>query len=250
MKHTQTIVLFFGLVAAVLGIYYAERSPFTHIAAAAVLVATVVGIVQAFQAADEAAFVQQTLSHLARSTPPSSWWKEQVDRFIQTTASSQGYLLATVVFDNSNPRKPDTNTIFLFTSRASQTDRPSGLLVVTPADYAELSLFAKNELMREVQRLIFGRWGRTSARDAADRVCGAAVALYTVPRVNEGFKVVMMPHSDSAPLRIEVGPVQLSFDPATVAELLDGPPILRDLRIAEAIETADPLLSKYLKVSH
>lgn len=69
-------------------------------------------------------------------------------------------------------------------------------------------------------------------------------------RVNEGFKVVMMPHSDSTPLGIEVGPVQLSFGPATVAQLLDEPPILRDLIIAEALEAVDPLLSKYLQVSH
>jgi hypothetical protein len=172
MKHTQTIVLFFGLVAAVLGIYFAERSPFTHIAVAAVLVATIVGIVQAYQAANEAAFVQQTLSHLARSTPPSSWWKEQVDRSIQTIARSQGYLLTTVVFDNANPRKPDTNSIFVFTSRESQTDRPSGLLVVTPMDYAELSLFSKKELKKEVNLSLW-----TVGENVTPRCCGSCMQV-------------------------------------------------------------------------
>lgn len=250
MKHTQTIVLFSGLVAAVLGIYYAERPPFTHIAVAAVLVATVVGIVQAYQAANEAAFVQQTLSHLARSTPPSGWWKDKVNKLIQTIGSSEGYLLTKIVFDSSDPDEPDAHSIFIFTSRTTQTERPNGLLVVTPSDYSELSLFAKNEFEKEVRRLVLGSWGGNSERDAAERICETAVALYTVPRVNEGFKVGMSPHSDSTPLRVEVGAVQLLFNPETVTELLGEPPIRRDLRIAEALEAADPLLSKYLKVSH
>ena len=59
MNYLQPLTLAFALVAAVLGIYFAETPPFTHIAATAVIVATGIGIVQAVRAEREAAFIRE-----------------------------------------------------------------------------------------------------------------------------------------------------------------------------------------------
>ncbi len=246
MKQPQVLVLALGTMAAVLGIYFAQKAPYTHIAAAAVVLAAVVGIVQASQEAAKAAFVKETLSRLARSVPPSEWWKDKVRDSIQKIAKIRGYSLHLLVFDASDPRNPEANSVFVFRSSSSPGKRPNGLLVVTPVDYAELSLLAKDELEEGVRELVHGRWGTASDADAASRICDTAAALYGVPRPGKGFKVEVRVHHAETPLTVGVGDVHLSFDLTAVGRLLDEPPIRRDLQVAEAIEKLDPGLSKYL----
>jgi hypothetical protein len=247
MKYIQTTVLFFTLVAAVLGIYFAEKPPFTHIAAIAVLVATAFGIVQIFRAANEAAFLEQTVSYLARAVPIHYWWKKEIRRRIQNTCSLRGYSLCALLCDRGDPRDAQANSILKFKS-SSSTDR-TGLLVLTPADYGRLAMFDKNEMPREIERLVFGQWGSGSNEDDAERIAETAEAIYSLPRINEGVKSRQMVHTASTPLVIELGAVRLSFDPATVGELLREPPIRRDLRIAEALEKVDSKVSRFLTVS-
>jgi hypothetical protein len=247
MKHTQSIVLVFAFVAAVLGIYYAQAAPFTHIAAAAVLVATIVGIFQALRAADEAAFVKQTLSHLARSVPPSDWWKDKIKTMIQQISVEKGYILGKILFDSSNPKDPEANCIFLFRSEVSHTQYPNGILVLTPADYAQLSTIGEKDLAKAVQCLVFGEWGTNSNSDATHRISETAIALYSLSRIHEGFGVRISSPADSmASLIVELGSTELSFDSITLNEILKLPPILRDLKIAEVVSEADPKLSPYL----
>ena|ERR1700677_4923707 len=138
MKYTQTVVLVLGVIAAILGIYAAEKAPYTDIAAVAVIIAAVVGVAQAFQAAKEADFVKQILSHLARSTPASPWWRTRVRELVQSHASASGYRLDHIVYDARDPDEPDANAIFVFASQAAPGDRAGGVLVLTPAEYAEL----------------------------------------------------------------------------------------------------------------
>jgi len=58
----------------------------------------------------------------------------------------------------------------------------------------------------------------------------------------------MRPHTASAPLAIELGDVEISFDPEYAQELTRIPAIKRDLLIAEALEKVEPDLGRYLKV--
>ena len=249
MKYIQTSVLFFTLVAAVLGIYFAERPPFTHIAAIAVLVATAFGIVQIFRAAGEAEFVQQTVSYLARAVPVHYWWKKEVRKLTQKISSSRGYCLKRIVYSHHGEQDPQASSVLVFASLASDTDRPSGLLVLTPADYGQLAIFGKNKIKSEIERLVSGQWGTGSEEDVANRILDTAEALYNLPRVNEKLEPDMLLHTASTPLVIDFGRVQLSFDPATIEELLSEPPIRRDLRIAEAVEKVDPSVSRFLTLS-
>ena len=247
MKYIQTTVLVFTLVAAVLGIYFAQRPPFTHIAATFVVAATAFGIVQIFRAANEAAFLEQTVSYLARAVPIHYWWKKEIRRRIQTACSLRGYSLSALLCDRNDYRDPQANSILEFKSPAS-SDRPSGLLVLTPADYGRLAVFGKNAIPREIERLVSGRWGTGSDEDDAERIAETAEAIYSLPRINEGMKARHTVHTASTPLIIELGSVRLSFDPATVADLLREPPIRRDLKIAEAVEAVDPSVSRFLTI--
>jgi hypothetical protein len=246
MNYLQPITLAFGLVASVIGIYFTDTPPFTHIAAAAVVVVTCFGIVQAFQGEREAAFVRETLAHLVRSVPPSHWWKDKVNSFVQQVARSQGYHLEKIVYDRSDFRDPDANSIFLFKSPTSEGEVRNGLLVLTPADYSELSLLRKDELETGVKSLLFAKRTEDSSEAFAKRLSEVSAALYAVPRVGQGFRVAMQPHDASKPLVLEVGQVRLSFDSAAAHALLKQPPVLRHLSIAREIEKADANLSRYL----
>ena len=176
----QTIVLVFEALAAVLGIYFTDTPPYTHVAAACVIAATIVGVVQGVQAAAEARFTQQILSNLARSVPASVWWKDKVD--------------------TSDPRDPEAHAIFLFESPKSGATRPGGVLILSPADYAELSLTSKRDLEGDIARLAFGEWATGEPAAVASRVSESAVALYSVPRIGQGFRVASQPFGDKAPI--------------------------------------------------
>ena len=242
----QTIVLVFGLVAAILGIYVAETPPYTHVAALCVAVATIFGIVQGLQADAEARFVQQVLSYLARSVPASSWWKEHVDDLIQKTGASRGFRLYKAYYDSSDPRDPEAHKIFLFKADQTGATSPGGVLVVTPGDYSQLSLVSKRDLPQEIAELMFGQWADGTAAAAAQRVVEAAVALYSLPRVGKGFRVASQPHGEGKPLVVETGTVRISFDGQPLMDFLRLPPLKRDLAVAKEIEKADPDLTKFL----
>tara|TARA_R110002111_G_scaffold164386_3_gene230551 strand:- start:5697 stop:6446 length:750 start_codon:yes stop_codon:yes gene_type:complete len=248
MKHSQQIILVFGLVAAILGIYYADTSPFTHIAAAAVGIATIVGLYQAFQDARDAAFVQQTLSHLVRSIPPGYWWKEKVADLINQTGRSKGYTLNKLYNDKSDPRDADAQSVFIFSPQSSESSEPSGLLVLTLADYRELSLLGRQELGASIAQLMFSP-GVRAGESIEQRITDTLVILYQLPRINQGFKVSMQPHDLSKPLSVEVGHARLSFEPSTVQLLLTKPPIERDLFLAGELMKFDVELSKYVSIT-
>jgi hypothetical protein len=204
MKYIQTTVLFFTLVAAVIGIYFAERQPFTHIAAIAVLVATAFGIVQIFRAANEAAFVEHTVSYLARAAPVHYLWKKEVRELIQKISSSHGYRLKRVWYDRQDERDPQASSILVFESLASKPNRPSGL-VLMPADYGQLALLGKKKMNQEIERLVSAQWSASLDEDVAYRILETAEVLYTLPRLREGFKSAMQPHTGSTPLTIDWG---------------------------------------------
>jgi hypothetical protein len=242
----QTIVLVFGAVAAVLGIYFTDTPPYTHVAAVCVLAAAIVGIVQGVQAANEARFTQQILSNLARSVPPSGWWKDKVDDLVRRTCASRGYRFYKKVFDTSDLRDPEAHAIFLFESTTPGAARPGGILILTPADYAELSLVSMGELDSEIAQLAFGQWATGSPAAITDRVSESAVALYSLPRINQGFPVVSHPFSETAAMVIETGQARITFGGNDLTRLLTMPPIERDLTIAKALESVDPGLTKHL----
>jgi hypothetical protein len=242
----QTIVLVFGAAAAVLGIYFTDTPPYTHVAAACVIAATLVGVVQGVQAAEEAKFTQQILSNLARSVPASAWWKDKVDTLVQRICRARGYLLYKKVFDASDPRDPEAHAIFLFESPKSGSTRPGGVLILSPSDYAELSLTSKRDLDSEIANLVFGEWARMEPATIAHRVTESAVALYSVPRIGKGFRVASQPFSDAAPLVIETGHARMSFHGDELKQFLNMPPIERDLEIARKLAGIDAELTKYL----
>lgn len=246
MNYLQPMTLFFGLVAAVLGIYFVDTPPFTHIAAIAVVVATGFGVVQALQGEREAAFVRGTLAQLARSVPPSPWWKDKANSIVQRVARSKGYLFEKIVYDRPDFHDPKANSIFLFKSPTSEGGLMNGLLVLTPADYSELSLLRKDELETAVNSLLFEKRTEDSAEAFAKRLGEVAAALYAVPRVDQGFQVAIQPHDSSKPLEIKVGQVRLSYDSTAVQALLKQPPVLRNLSIAHEIAKADVNLFRYL----
>ncbi|WP_028057670.1 hypothetical protein [Candidatus Solirubrobacter pratensis] len=247
LKNTQIIVLAFGLVAAVLGIYAAQESPYTHIAAGAVAIAAVVAAAQAVQAAREADFVKQILSHLARSTPVSAWWRKRVNELVRTGAASRGYLLDKILFDSSDGDDPAASAIFVFRSADPPDSERTGLLVLTPADYAELSLTSQGRLPKDVAALMTGSWAGSTEADVAARLCQTATALYGLS-TRDGFRVSLTPHSSSTPLTMELGSLRLSFSPSKVAELVAEAPIRRDDRIASAIEAHEPDVARYLQL--
>jgi hypothetical protein len=242
----QTIVLVFGALAAVLGIYFTDTPPYTHVAAACVIAATIVGIVQGVQAAEEARFTQQILSNLARSVPASAWWKDTVDTLVQRVCRARGYLLYKKVFDASDPRDPEAHAIFLFESPKSGSTRPGGVLILSPSDYAELSLISKRDLEGDIARLAFGAWATGEPAAVASRVSESAVALYSVPRIGQGFRVASQPFNDNAPLVIETGHARMAFDGDELKQFLNMPPIERDLIVAQKLATIDTGLTKYL----
>lgn len=246
MKYTQSIVLAFGTVAAILGIYAAQKAPYTDIAAGAVVAAGIVGVAQAFQAARESDFVKQMLSHLARSVPPSSWWKKTVNGLVESTASSRGYSLTKILNDASDRDDPEANTIFVFRAVSSSDLDPGGVLVLTPHDYAELSLRTETQVKGDVEALIRGSWSTSPDEDAAHRICDTAVAIYGLTAPG-GFRVGLSMQSEASPLIIEVGQLRLSFGQDELWQLCSAPAIQRDLRIANAIEANDPTLVVHLK---
>ncbi len=89
MKYSQSAVLVFGGVAAILGIYFADTAPYTNIAAAAVCAAAVIGLTQVYRQAKDAEYDQQIVHHLVRSIPPSPWWKDRVNEAVQAAAPKE-----------------------------------------------------------------------------------------------------------------------------------------------------------------
>lgn len=247
MNYLQLITLACGLIAAVLGIYFAETPPYTHFAATAVIVATVIGIFQAVQAEREAAFIRETLSHLARSVPSSDWWRKKVNSLVQQVGRSQDLLLDRIVYDRSDFHDPEACSIFLFRSPTATGARPNGLLVLTPADYAELSLLRRDELKSAVTGLLLSESVGESLDEFAGRISEVSAALYSVPRVGQGFKVALQINESSKAFVVTVGQVQLAFDTTAVQALLKLRPVERDLQIAREIEKFDVGLARYLR---
>ena len=119
------IVQLAALVAAVLGIYFAEKKPYTHIAAGAVGIATIAGIFLTIESDRDAAFTRQTLSNLARSVPPSFAWRERVRQAVQDAAATRDYHLYQVVYDKADFHDPDATAIHFFRSSSPAAGGPT-----------------------------------------------------------------------------------------------------------------------------
>jgi hypothetical protein len=239
--------LVLGLVAAVAGIYFADRPPFTHIAAAAVVVAAAIGIIQALRAEREAAFVRATLAGLARSLPPSPWWKEKVNRLAEEIGKGHGYILQNTVYDRRDFRDPEACSILVFRSPPAKGATRNGLLVLTPRDYSDLSPLGKQELAPAVNQLLLVAPPDSSRKALQRRIGEVAAALYAVPRVGQGFKIATQFDGTSGTLSVTLGHVHLSLDSAAVDRLIKMRPVERDLYVAGEIEKTDPALSHWIQ---
>jgi hypothetical protein len=241
MKHSQTVVLLTGLVAAVLGIFYAQKAPYTYIAAGAVAVACVVGIIQSYYQAREADFAQQILDHLARSIPPSPWWKERIQELVGSSARSRGFILRETWSNSSDPDDVDADTIFVFRSPAPSEDQVSGLLIVSPDQYSELATLARSRLKSGVDDLVHGKWSTGSDMTPARRLARSAAALYGLAHFGSGgFPVKLHINGEDSSATITVGNVDLAVDKAFLDQLCQKPAIIRDLTIARTLERLDP----------
>jgi hypothetical protein len=244
----QIIILIFTLLAGVLGIYFAQEPPYTHIAAGAVIVATIIGIIQTTQDAKDAAFVKQTLSHLVKSIPPSLWWKAKVNELVIKISKSEGYHCRSAVYTRSDPGDPEADCILLFYKKTEDVE-PAGLLVLTPSDYSDLSSLEVRKLEDGVKHLLFGVLGATSAALVAERVTDTLAALYALARFGQGFKIVTKPLGANNPLTVEVGNARFEFKAPEVERLVQMPPIERDLFLARELEKVEGNLSRFLKES-
>ena len=119
--------------------------------------------------------------------------------------------------------------------------------MLTPADYSELSLLPQDELKSAVTALLQAESTGDSLDEFARRITEVSAALYGVPRVGQGFKVMLRLDAPSKTFMVTVGQVKLVFDAASVQALLKLRPVLRDLQIAREIEKSDTSLSPYLQ---
>lgn len=253
MKLPGIYILALSLVAAVIGIYFATTSPYTHIAAAAVAAATAIAIVQERQSANEAAYVRHTLNHLARSIPPSFYWRDRVTDHFRRVCEQRGYRFMNQVLDTRN-LDPDARAIYTFSLIATSNDEPSGMIVLAPEDYADLSIIERANLDAAIGELMFGHWGTDDPNDQESirligrRIRDIAVSLYGLSRLGQGFRIsTTYPDPSSPSLVIGVGKLELSFAVSELEEFFREPPIVRTLRIAEAVEDADSAISQTVK---
>lgn len=253
MKYAFSLTPVFTLFAALLGIYFAREGPYTHISAGVVLAITALGIQQAHQASIREKFVKQILSHLTRSIPASFWWKRKVEEYVRKAARSQNYILYRMYYDCSDFHDPEARSIFLFASETSDKDKVSGMLVLAPEDYAELSLFSGKELEREIRQSLFGHWGNdTLEGDASvigNRVLHIVASLYALPRIGQGFRLALQYSDGVTPLIVNAGDISMSINSNKLKELLQLSPIVRTFQIAKIMEQLDPEVSKFLSQS-
>jgi hypothetical protein len=243
------------MIAAIIGIYWAVKPPYTHIAAIAVIVATAIGFLDALKTTKEKEYAEEMLRHLARSLPPNMYWKDTVRRLITQLGRSKGYALQKNYFTGSSFDDPEAKTIFLFGSTNADDSRLKGVLVLTPGDYVELASLGKSRVKERLKELMFGQWEKELVKDDKEseefgsRFAEAAAALYSLPRLGTGFKISLSSPADGKSLEARIGEVNLSFDKAKLDELVMDSPLVRTLKVARMIEKTDPALSKFLNLS-
>jgi hypothetical protein len=247
MRHSQTIVLLAGLAAAIVGIFYAHKEPYSGIAAGAVSIACAIGIVQAYRQAREAAHTKSILSNLARSSPPSPQWKDKVRELVRLSARSHGFVLRTMRFTTSDPDDPNADAICVFGSLNGSSPEVTGVLVITPEDYAELSTLPEQRLTPAIEQLVYG----AITSDSSDllemgTLENSVVAFYRLAKYGEGgFRVEASFDEASGAITIRAGDMDVTFARDELTKLCATPAILRDLRIAKTVQEREPSLARY-----
>jgi hypothetical protein len=190
---------------------------------------------------------------LPRSVPTTWQWRERVRAVVQKTAAAKDYRLYNALYDKEDYPDPDAKTIFLFKSATSPGSAPHGLLILTPEDYADLSMLHETELEAEIVHRLFSQWAGEHGRDAqsmetfAKHVLNIASVLYAQPRIEEKFPVAINFSPGVVPFSVECGDLHLSLDSIMIDRLLEQPAMKRDLHLAEMIEKRAPDISAYLR---
>jgi hypothetical protein len=255
LEYAQAIILPFSMVAALIGIYFVEKKPYTHIAAVAVVVATIIGLVDAVKTVREKHYAEEMLRHLARSSPPSPYWKDEVRKMITEIGRPSGYALVRAYYTRTDYDDPEAATVFVFRSTNLTYSGVKGLLVLTPSDYVELASLGKQKVRARLREWMFGRWEKHPTKDDGsteefmERLGQTAAALYTLPNLKKGFNVSVRRSDDGKSITIQTGEAELSFPPGYLGQLLTLPPLERTVRVAQMIAKTEPRLNKYLNIS-
>jgi hypothetical protein len=257
INYAPAIILPFTMVAALIGIYFAQGKPFyRHIAATAVVIATIIGLLDAVRNVKDKAYTEEVLRHLARSLPPNTYWKDRVRRMIGDLAGAEGYALVKAYYTRSDFADPEASTILLFRSRDSENTALKGVLVITPSDYTELAALGREHVISRLRAMMLGEWelGPTkddpSAESFEEHLTQTVVALYTLPNFGKAFKVSTRTPSNTKSIIIQTGEFTLAFDEPILQELSALPPLKRNVRVAQMIAKSQPGLNNYLGVSH
>src|SRR4030095_14831162 len=148
MKFAEAIALPFAMIASICGIYFAEKPPYTHIAAVAVVVGTAIAFFDALKTAKEKEYAEEMLTHVAGSVPASRQWRDRVREMVTEVARSKGYALIKALATESDFYHPDAATLFLFKSTNPAECRLKGALVLTPDDYVKLAALGKGKVSK------------------------------------------------------------------------------------------------------
>lgn len=250
MKARKAAIPIFLLATSLAAIYLVpRRSPYTHIAAAIVLVASVLAIAQAVRAARAAELARPRLANLASS---SRQWKDAVRMVVARVAAAEGYLVHRVLADAANFDDPAGGRIFVFVSDKNSSGAPNGLLVVTPDDFAALSRLETGRLEQEIRLALFDHWGTARlARHRPEivaRIADTAARLYSLQFFGVGFRVAIGPDV-SGGLQARVGPFDLEFSREELEHLIELPYIQMNLRILEALGKIDSSVERFVASS-
>jgi hypothetical protein len=245
-RHLQTVVLLAGLVSAIIGIFFAKQEPYTGIAAGAASIACAISIWQSYRQARDARHSKEMLQNLVRSSPSSKLSIDKLRELVISKAKSHGFIFRQMVSTRSDSYDPEADTIFVFRSPDDASSTITGILVIPPATYSDISTLPEKQVALAVEKIVNGKLSPDLNEETRDALTNSVLGLASLANYGEGFSVKRTTNGEGTAMTLTAGKIEVSFVGDYLRRLCAMPAILRDLSIAKTVNEQQSSLAEYI----